>query len=63
MYDKMKLFIHGNSDYISQDDSDIRFFIQFGNGEEYYKLTKTVYDMDEELKRNEINLDLNCYQN
>ena len=60
MYDKMKLFIHGNSDYISQDDSDIRFFIQFGNGEEYYKLTKTVYDgWDEELKRNEINLDLN----
>ena len=60
MYDKMKMFIHGNSDFASSDETDLRFFIQFGNGSEYYKLTKPVYDdWDEDLKRNEINLDLN----
>ena len=60
MYDKMKMFIYGNSDFATSDETDIKFFIQFGNGNEYYKVTKPVYDTwDEDLKRNEINLDLN----
>ena len=38
-----------------EQKKDLKFFIQFGNGDEYYKVTKPVYDnWDEELKRNEI---------
>jgi len=60
MYDKMKMFIYGNSEFATSEETDIKFFIQFGNGNEYYKVTKPVYDTwDEDLKRNEINLDLN----
>ena len=60
MYDRMKMFVYGNSDFASSDETDLKFFIQFGNGDEYYKVTKPVYDTwDEDLKRNEINLDLN----
>ena len=60
MYDRMKMFVYGNSDFASSEETDLRFFIQFGNGDEYYKVTKPVYDTwDEDLKRNEINLDLN----
>ena len=60
MYDKMKMFIYGNSDFATSQQTDLKFFIQFGNGDEYYKLSKPVYDTwDEDLKRNEINLDLN----
>ena len=60
MYDKMKMFIYGNSDFATSEQTDLKFFIQFGNGDEYYKLSKPVYDTwDEDLKRNEINLDLN----
>ena len=59
MYDKMKMFIYGNSDYVSDTSSNIRLFIKFGNGDEFYKLTKPIYaGWDEELKRNEIDLDL-----
>ena len=60
MYDKMKMFIYGNSEFASEEETDLKFFIQFGNGDEYYKLTKPIYDTwDEELERNAINLDLN----
>ena len=56
----MKMFVYGNSDFASNEETDLKFFIQFGNGDEYYKITKPVYDnWDEELKRNEIDLDLN----
>ena len=60
MYDKMKMFIYGNSEFALEEETDLKFFIQFGNGDEYYKLTKPIYDTwDEELDRNAINLDLN----
>ena len=60
MYDKMKMFVYGNSEYSSIDQTDVNIFIKFGNGQEYYKLTKPIYSgWDEERKRNEINLDLN----
>ncbi len=51
MYDRMKMFVYGNSEFASEEETDLKFFIQFGNGDEYYKLTKPVYDTwDEELK-------------
>ena len=60
MYDRMKMFVYGNSDFASSENTDLKFFIQFGSGNEYYKLTQPVYDTwDEDQKRNEINLDLN----
>ena len=39
MYDRMKMFVYGNSDFASSEETDLRFFIQFGNGDEYYKVT------------------------
>ena len=60
MYDRMKMFVYGNSEYSSTEQTDVNIFIKFGNGQEYYKLTKPIYSgWDEERKRNEINLDLN----
>jgi cell surface protein SprA len=60
MYDQMKMFVYGDSPDISETESDVRFFIQFGTGDEYYKLTKPVYDnWDEDQQRNAIDLDLN----
>ncbi|MEL1226530.1 MAG: hypothetical protein VW963_07265, partial [Candidatus Neomarinimicrobiota bacterium] len=59
MYERMKMFIYGNSENLSNEETDLKFFIQFGNGNEYYKVTKPIYEgWDEDLKRNEINLDL-----
>ena len=60
MYDQMKMFVYGDSPDASENNTDLRFFIQFGTGDEYYKLTKPVYDSwDEDQERNAINLDLN----
>ena len=60
MYDRMKMFVYGNSEFATDQQTDLKLFIQFGNGDEYYKITKPVYDTwDEEQKRNEIDLDLN----
>lgn len=64
MYDRMKMFIYGNSEFASAEETDLKFFIQFGNGDEYYKLSKPIYDTwDEEFQRNAINLDLNWLTN
>ena len=60
MYDQMKMFVYGDSPDASENSTDLRFFIQFGTGDEYYKLTKPVYDSwDEDQERNAIDLDLN----
>lgn len=60
MYDQMKMFVYGDSPNVSENNTDLRFFIQFGTGDEYYKLTKPVYDSwDEDQERNAIDLDLN----
>ena len=60
MYDRMKMFVYGNSNFASNEQTDLKLFIQFGSGNEYYRLTQPVYDTwDEDKKRNEINLDLN----
>ncbi|MDG2287982.1 MAG: cell surface protein SprA [Candidatus Marinimicrobia bacterium] len=59
IYDQMKMFVYGDSPNASEDNTDLRFFIQFGTGDEYYKLTKPVYDSwDEDQNRNAVDLDL-----
>ena len=60
MYDQMKMFVYGDSQNASDSNTDLRFFIKFGTGDEYYKLTKPVYDgWDEDQERNAVDLDLN----
>jgi hypothetical protein len=64
MYDKMKMFIYGNSEFSEDNSTDLNFFIQFGSGEDYYKLSKPIYNgWDEEFNRNSIDLDLNWLTN
>lgn len=59
MYDLMKMFIYGNSEFSSIDESDLDFFIEFGAGDEYYKVTKKIYKgWDQDLGRNDLNVDL-----
>ena len=60
MYDQMKMFVYGDSENASDSNTDLQFFIKFGTGDEYYKLTKPVYDgWDEDEQRNAVDLDLN----
>ncbi len=51
IYDKMKMYVHGNSVDIEENQTDVQLFIEFGNGEEYYRLSQPVYDGWDE-KRN-----------
>jgi len=61
-YDFLKLYLYGNpgigwNQY--SETSDIDFFIKFGLGDDYYEITQPVFkDWDEDLKRNEVKLDL-----
>ncbi|MCK5330367.1 MAG: cell surface protein SprA, partial [Candidatus Marinimicrobia bacterium] len=58
-YDRMKMFIYGNSPGIGEDDTDVEFFMRFGKGDAYYEITQPVYEgWDESNKRNSIDLDL-----
>ncbi len=64
MYDKMKMFVYGNSTFANEDQTDIEIFIQFGNGDEFYKISKPVYSgWDEDMQRNAIDLDLDWLTN
>jgi len=59
IYDKMKMYVYGNSSDIEENQSDVDLFIEFGNGEEYYRLSQPIYDgWDEDENRNAIDLDL-----
>ncbi|MFQ6612649.1 MAG: cell surface protein SprA [Fidelibacterota bacterium] len=59
-YDRMKMFVYGHSPWINTQETQVEFFLQFGFGDNYYELRQPVYNgWDEELKRNQINLDLN----
>ena len=55
IYDRMKMYVHGD------DESDrVKFFLQFGLGDDYYKIIQPVYrGWDEDTVRNSIDLDLN----
>ncbi len=59
-YDRMKMYVYGDSDWITSDETDVDMFIQFGLGENYYELIQPVYDgWDEDKNRNSVNIDLN----
>ena len=59
IYDKMKMYVHGNSVDIEENQTDVQLFIEFGNGEEYYRLSQPIYDgWDEDQNRNSIDLNL-----
>jgi len=60
-YDRMKMYVYGNSPGIRAEDTDIHFFLRFGIDEKnYYEIKQPVYQgWDENEGRNVINLDLN----
>ena len=59
-YDKMKMYVYGNSPWIGTTETKVEFFMRFGLGEDYYELVQPVYNgWDEAENRNTINLDLN----
>ncbi|MEE8341257.1 MAG: cell surface protein SprA, partial [Candidatus Neomarinimicrobiota bacterium] len=59
IYDNLKMYVYGDSDWIGLQDTDVELFMQFGLGEQYYEITQPVYSgWDEELNRNAVNLDL-----
>ena len=31
MYDRMKMFVYGNSEFASEEETNVKFFIQFGS--------------------------------
>lgn len=58
-YDKMKMYVHGMSPWITHEHTNVDFFMRFGFGENFYEVTQPVYDgWDEGLGRNSIELDL-----
>jgi len=60
MYEKMKMFIYGNSEDIGNDNSDLEFFIKFGRSDDYYEIRYPIYSgWDKDRKRNNLDLDLN----
>ena len=59
-YDRMKMYVYGDSPWIQNSETDIDVFIQFGFGDNYYELIQPVYDgWDKSQNRNSINIDLN----
>ena len=59
-YDKLKMYVYGDSEWIGLQDTDVELFLQFGLGDQYYEITQPVYSgWDEELDRNAVNIDLN----
>ena len=58
-YEKMKMYVHGSSPWISNKRSNVEMFLRFGLGENYYELRQPVYDgWDEGENRNSVELDL-----
>jgi len=65
-YDKLKMYVHGemSNQWIGKEESDVKLFLQFGLGDQFYEITQPVYSgWDEELGRNSINLDLDWLTN
>ena len=58
-YDFMKMYVHGNSPWITSLETDVEVFLKFGLGDAYYEITKPVFNgWDEDEKRNSFNIDL-----
>jgi len=65
-YDKLKMYVHGDesNQWISKEESDVKLFLQFGLGDQFYEITQPVYSgWDEELGRNSIDIDLDWLTN
>ena len=59
-YDKMKMYVYGNSPWIQTSETKVKFFMRFGLGEDYYELIQPVYQgWDESENRNTVSLNLN----
>ena len=61
-YDKMKMYIYGEtpSPWIGKEETDVEFFLRFGQGDNYYEFVQPVYSgWDESQGRNSIEIDLN----
>ena len=43
IYDYMKMYVYGDSPWITSLDSDVEIFLRFGMGEDFYEITQPVY--------------------
>jgi cell surface protein SprA len=58
-YDRLKMYVYGESHAISVDQTDVELFMRFGLGDNYYEVSQPVYTgWDEEQGRNSIDIDL-----
>ena len=58
-YDYMKMYVYGDSPWITSLDSDVEIFLRFGLGEDFYEITQPVYTgWDEDKGRNSFTIDL-----
>ena len=58
-YDFMKMYVYGNSSWITYSETDVELFLKFGLGDDYYEITQPIYTgWDEDEKRNSFKIDL-----
>ena len=58
-YDFMKMYVSGNSPWITSLETDVEVFLKFGLGQAFYEITKPVYSgWDEDDNRNSFNIKL-----
>ena len=58
-YDYMKMYVHGDSPWITTLETDVEVFLRFGLGNDYYEITNPIYSgWDEDEKRNSFEIDL-----
>ncbi len=61
-YDKLKMYVYGETPnpWIKKDETNVDFFLRFGQGKNYYEIVQPVYSgWDESRGRNSIEIDLN----
>lgn len=58
-YDYMKMYVHGDSPWITSLETDVEVFLRFGLGNDFYEVTNPIYSgWDEDEKRNSFEIDL-----
>ena len=58
-YDFMKMYVYGNSPWITSLETDVEVFLKYGLGDAFYEITKPVYNgWDEDENRNSFKIDL-----
>ena len=58
-YDFMKMYVYGNSPWITSLETDVEVFLKYGLGDAFYEITKPVYNgWDEDDNRNSFKIDL-----